>query len=180
MTEVKGETYASFKFVWKDNNGHLADGAAYVGKGIRGVKALGPEYEHNAKLFEIVGANGKSVRFDLRSSGKGSSVASFLNAKGKLQFTIPLNADPYAVFLDSIADEGADEHTVALHVEQGFTTLRMLDMVRRQLTRHADRVLVYPGGMRASEKLPEGRPAPWVEELETILPSVMGGNGEKK
>jgi len=167
-TDVVGETYASFKFVFQDRNGNLAEGAAFVGKGVRGVRALGPEFEHNAKLLEFVGANGNRVKFDLRSKGAGASMAYLVNAKGKVQFQIPLNADPYAIFLDKIADRGADERQVALNVEQNFTTLKLLDVIRRQIARHGDKVLLYPGGMRS------GRMAPYMEELEAFLPPLLG------
>jgi hypothetical protein len=180
-TDVKGETFAAFEFAWHDHKGHLAKGHAYVGKGVRGVKALGPEYDYNAKLFELVAKNGNRLRVDLRSSGQGASTAKLIDASGRVEAEMPVNANPYEVFLDLIADQLKEASQVAINVEEAFATLRLLDIVRRQLARYPERVGLLPGGMAPCPALPDGRPALYLEEyLNALAPIIGSDEGESR
>jgi GFO/IDH/MocA oxidoreductase family protein len=80
-TDIAKETFAAVEFVCADHDGNLVQGLAYVGKGVRGVRALGPDYDRNVKLLEVEGLNGNRGRFDLRSSGPGAGKAYLIDTR---------------------------------------------------------------------------------------------------
>ena len=71
-TEIAKETFVAVKFVCADYDGNPVEGNAYVGKGVHGVRVLGPEYDRNVKCLEIEELNGHRGRFDVRSTGVGA------------------------------------------------------------------------------------------------------------
>jgi Oxidoreductase family, NAD-binding Rossmann fold len=56
-TEIGNETFAAAEFVCADFDGNRLIGAGYVGKGVRGVRILGTNFDHNVKLLDIEGLN---------------------------------------------------------------------------------------------------------------------------
>jgi predicted dehydrogenase len=132
-TEIEKETLAEVRFVCADYAGNWVEGLAYVGKGVRGVEALGTEYDYNVKLAEIVGLNGYRVRFDLRSAGKGSSEAHLIDESGKTQLKFGLYPKRYETFLEKIADGTYLEDRLALNVELGKRILEVLEDLKLEV-----------------------------------------------
>src|SRR5207247_1595531 len=103
-TEIQKETFAEVGFVCTDYARNLILGTVYIGKGVRGVQSLGVEFDHNTKVVDIEGLNGNKARFDLRSSGTGASRAYLIDETDSIQAEFPLSRQPYATFLEKIAD----------------------------------------------------------------------------
>ena len=170
-TEIKAETFAEVRLdlfrrpsisgpavVAADG---LIKGVAYVGKGVRGVKALGPEFDRNAKLLDVVGLNGNSIRFDLRSiSPDGRHArAYFRDAAGKEISSFPLYAKPYAVLFERILLDVND----ALRV---YEAERILEAIERivdpiQIKGVLD---TYEGGLKGK------RASLYLEEIAAKVP----------
>jgi predicted dehydrogenase len=166
-TEIPQETFFAARFVFRDHQGNRVQGEAAVGKGIRGVRALGPEYDHNAKLMEVVGRNGRRIVFDLRSSGQGAAQAAYYEADGTRVRTRPLEPEPYRAFLEGILTAQSARNMHSVHVEEGRAILEKLYEFRHPLTRQTP-LPRYPGGMRGV------REAPYVEDLLQMLPVLSG------
>lgn len=177
-TEIKNETYAEVHFVFSRKHSIYGDpvltdgfveGVAHVGKGIRGVKALGPEYDHNAKMLEVVGVNGRKIRFDLRSESTNGthSNAYLLEDDGSIALQFPLYAKPYRKFFETIVKNSFEQERVALHAEDGERILEVMNRIVQPLRKLAEKTPLptYQGGMA-------NRPAPYVEELD--LPVLKG------
>jgi hypothetical protein len=162
-TEIEKETFAEVRFVCDDYKRNRVDGVAYIGKGVRGVKKLGTEYDYNVKLLDIEGLNGKKIRFDLRSSGKGASQAQLMGTK----ITVALNPKPYETFLEKVVDGTYLEDRLALNVEVGKRILEVLEDMRYRI-RDKDSIPVYPSGMRG------GRQSLYLEEILDCLPVLFG------
>ncbi len=176
-TEIKGETYAHIHFKFErrlkiSNAGSemapmgFADGELFVGKGIKGVRALGTEYDHNTKLLEVVGVNGNRVRFDLRSSSANGNHATATLFRGDHEeVRFDLNEKPYEVFFEKIITGSFLQDRVALFAEDGE---RMLEIMDRAVSPIIDTAIlpVYPGGVKGR------REAPYVEDLN--LPYLYG------
>jgi predicted dehydrogenase len=154
-TEIRGETFAEVRLalfrrlsIFGAANAAVEgqiQGVAYVGKGVRGVQALGPEYDGNAKLLDVVGLNGRSIRFDLRSSSPDDrhARAYFLDGDGREVSSFPLYAKPYGVFFERIL-LGVDG---ALHVEEAERILEAIERIIDPI--QAKGVLdTYEGGMK--------------------------------
>lgn len=172
-TEVPAETFFASRFVFHDRSGRLIKGEAAVGKGVRGVRALGPGYDHNAKLLDLVGLNGMQVRFDLRSSGPGAAQLSFMSRLGEVLRTEPLESEPYRAFIESIVCGQCLESGYAVHVEEGRAFLeKLFEFVHP--ARKRSELPLYPGGMRGI------RPAPYLEELLEKLRPLSGPRAEKQ
>ncbi|MFQ6114793.1 MAG: Gfo/Idh/MocA family oxidoreductase [bacterium] len=166
-TEVEKETFAGVEFVCADYQGHLVAGNAYVGKGVRGVEELGPEYDYNVKLLVIEGLNGNKVCFDLRSSGPGASEAQLIDKNGKTQFWFKLNPKPYETFLEKVADGIYLDDRVALHVETGKRILEILEDMRHPIP-DKNEIPEYPCGMK------NVRPSLYLEKILDALPMLYG------
>jgi hypothetical protein len=149
-TEIDRETFAEVRFVCANHAGERIDGVAWVGKGVRGVRELGPEYDHNVKLLEIetqaAGREGNRVRFDLRSSGPGSSRAYLIDAAGRTQLEFALYPSPYHTFLEKVADGTYRDDELALPVEVGKSILAALEDVRDVIPERSA-LPAYPSGL---------------------------------
>lgn len=168
-TEIAKETFVDVGFAFADHAGNRAEGTAYVGKGVRGVKALGPAHDHNVKMLEVEGLNGNKASFDLRSSGQGASRAHLIDAGGKTQFEFPLNAKPYETFLGRIANGSYLDDRLALNVEVGKRILEILEDMRFPIP-DKDQIPTYPCGMK------DVRESLYLEEILELLKPLYGKN----
>jgi predicted dehydrogenase len=170
-TEIEKETFAEVGFVFADHAGNPVEGTAYVGKGVRGVTALGPQYDYNIKLLEIEGLNRNKIRFDLRSSGEGASEAHLINRTGKTEFKFDLNRRPYETFLEKVADGSYLDDRLALNVEVGKRILEVLEDIRYPIPEKKN-TPTYPCGMK------NVRQSPYLENLldggQNALPILYG------
>jgi len=167
-TEIEKETFAEVGFVFADYAGHRVEGTTYVGKGVRGVQALGPEYDYNVKLLEVEGLNGNKARFDLRSSGQGSSEAHLIDKEGRTQLRFDLNRRPYKTFLEKVADGTyLDAPPLALNVEVGKRILEILEDMRFPIP-DRDSLPTYPCGMK------NVRESLYLEDILGKLPILYG------
>ena len=166
-TGIKKETFAEVGFVCRDYAYHPVEGTVYVGKGVRGVKALGPGYDYNTKLFDIEGLNGNRARFDLRSSGEGSSTGYLLDNSGNTVFAFPLNRRPYETFLEKLADGGYLNQRLALNIELGKRILEVLQDMRYPIPMKKQ-IPTYPSGMKGK------RHSLYLEDIVKSLPVLYG------
>jgi predicted dehydrogenase len=166
-TEISKETFAATEFVCADFNGNRILGAAYVGKGVRGVRTLGAEFDHNVKLLEIEGLNGHKARFDLRSSGSGR--ASLIDETDKVQLEFALYRAPYEVFLSKVADGTYLAENIGLHVEVGKRILEVLEDMRYPIVGGGG-LPPYPSGMR------NVRDSLYLEDVLDRLPVLYGSH----
>ncbi len=166
-TEIPAETFFATEFTFQDHHGNTIQGEAAVGKGIKGVRAYGKEFEHNAKLVEFVGANGKKVRLDLRRVGEGAGNMLFLDANGEVAYKRKLTTEPYELFFEGIITGNSGENGFSMHMEEGIAILRKLNEFRNPLSRQP-LLPLYPGGMKGL------RDAPYVEDLLKSLPRLSG------
>jgi hypothetical protein len=162
-TQIDRETFAEARFVCDDYIGNQLDGVAYIGKGVRGVRALGAEYDHNVKLLDIEGHNGEKIRFDLRSSGNGASQAHLIGTK----ITVGLNPRPYETFLEKVADGTYLEDRLGLNVGGGKRILEVLEDMRYAIP-EKDLIPTYPSGMTGV------RQSLYLEEVLDRLPILFG------
>lgn len=163
-TEIDKETFAEVQFTLRSFRPEAFNVTAFVGKGIRGVKALG--IESNVKLLVVTARNGRRVRFDLRSSGDGAASGLLLDVDGRTEFAFPLNPHPYTFFLESIlAGTYLDgPHALALPFKTGKRILEILTEITN-LVPNRDEIPTYPLGIN-------GNPAPYLEDL------LDGGSSE--
>ena len=166
-TEIAKETFVDVGFAFADHAGNRAEGTAYVGKGVRGVKALGTDHGHNVKMLEVEGLNGNRARCDLRSSGQWASRAHLIDAGGKTQFEFPLNPKPYETFLEKVADGSYLDDRLALNVEVGKRVLEILEDMRFPIPDKAQ-IPTYPCGMRGV------RQSLYLEDILDKLPVLYG------
>jgi hypothetical protein len=148
-TEIARETFAEVRFLCANHAGERIDGQAYVGKGVRGVKSLGPAFDHNVKVLEIEsgspGLEGNTVRFDMKSS-TGVARAYLLSKGGRTELEFPLYESPYQVFLEKVADGTYREADLALPVEAGKSILVALEDVCEAI-QEKGALPTYPSGV---------------------------------
>lgn len=166
-TGIEKETFAEVGFVCSDYASRHFEGTVYIGKGVRGVKELGPDYDGNAKLFDIEGLNGNVARFDLRSSGQGSSKGYLNDSLGERIVELPLNRRPYKTFLEHVVRGDYLRKNLALHVEVGKRILEVMEDMRFPIPRKDD-IPTYPSGMKGE------RPSLYLEEVVASLPVLYG------
>jgi predicted dehydrogenase len=171
-TEIDHETFAEVGFVCashaeKGQKPPLIEGTVFVGKGVRGVRELGPEYDRNVKVLDIGGLNGNWARFDLRSSGQGAGKAYLKDELGNTQFELPLYRQPYFTFLEKVVDGTYLNDRLALHVEIGKRILEVLEDMRYPIIEKGV-LREYPSGMRGI------RPSLYLEEIVARLPVLFG------
>lgn len=152
---------------------------SYVGKGIRGVKALGTDYNGNAKLLELEGENGNKVRFDLRKSGVGSATGALYDRDDTLcqhpQEAWPLHVNGYVLLLQLICAgdySSPASNALALSVEVGKRMLEVLEDMRypmRIIRNDAKQLQTYQGGMFTSPSRPSAYLEEAREELEPLF-----------
>jgi predicted dehydrogenase len=164
---IDKETFAEVGFICPDHANRPVEGTVYLGKGVRGVKALGPDYDGNAKLFDIEGLNGNVARFDLRSSGRGSSTGYLNDSDGEKIDELPLNSRPYETFLEHVASGDYLRRRLALNVEVGKRILEIMEDMRYPIPSKVG-IPTYPSGMRGK------RPSPYLEEVVASLPLLYG------
>lgn len=176
-TEVERETFAAVEFVCTNHAGERIDGAAYVGKGVHGVRELGDAYNHNVKLLEIEshapGRAGRRVRFDLRSKGAGCSRAHLLAPGGGTELEFALNEQPYLTFLERVAAGTYREDKLALPVEVGKNILTTLEDVRDVIP-ETGKIPLYPSGLRGV------RPALDLEDILSHLGEPLLGQAGRR
>jgi hypothetical protein len=145
---IERETFAETGFVCSDHAGNPVEGAAYLGKGVRGVKAFGSEFDYNTKMLEIEGLNGNIVRFDLRSSGEGSSKGYLIDRQGSIQLDFALHRWPYQVLLEKMFNgDYLEEPRLALNIEVGKRILELMEDMKYPIPQKVD-IATYPSGMR--------------------------------
>jgi predicted dehydrogenase len=166
-TEIEKETFAEVGFVCAGYGGKLIEGKVYVGKGVRGVKSLGASYDHDVKVLELEAANGNKAHFNLRKKGQGAGRAYLIDQNGKTQVELPLYVDPYATFLEKVADGSYLGEQLALNVEHGKRMLELLEDMRYPIP-DKHHIPTYPSGMSGI------RPALYLEELLACLPVIYG------
>jgi GFO/IDH/MocA oxidoreductase family protein len=166
-TGIKKETFADVGFICKDYGNNPVEGTVYVGKGVRGVKALGSGYDYNTKLFDIEGLNGNTARFDLRSSGNGSSTGYLLDSLGNTVFEFQLNRRPYETFLEKLADGDYLDQRLALNIELGKRILEVLEDMKYPIPMKRQ-IPTYPSGMKGK------RHSLYLEEVVESLPVLYG------
>jgi hypothetical protein len=147
-TEIKGESFAEVRFLCFDHTGKSFEGVIYVGKGIKGSRELGSEYNYDTKLLIVEGVDGNKIRFDLRSQGNGASEAHLVDKRGKTQLSFALNRDPYFTFLQKIADGSCVEDHLALNVEVGKKILEVIQDMRHPILRQERPLRTYACGLR--------------------------------
>ncbi len=160
-TEIKGETLATIQFTFLDHAGHTVSATAHVGKGIRGVKALGPDYDHNVKVVDITGVNGNKERLDLRSKGAGNSTAVLRTPDDKVADTLKLNPVPYYSLLRGSV---TDIPTGTMPIGRAVRILEIIEEMRKLGEAQSPVMATYPGGMAG------GRLAPYLEDTRVTNP----------
>ncbi|MCH8296145.1 Gfo/Idh/MocA family oxidoreductase [Candidatus Poribacteria bacterium] len=154
-TEIDKESFAEVEFVFADHAGNLVEGRGYTGKGVRGVKALGSDYDRDAKLLEIEGRNGKSVRFDLRGSGQKSCRAYLIDQDGSTKDTFSLHQKAYQALVKRIAQGTYLEDNIGLNVEHGKRILEVLGDMRYpilEIKNQGQNLPTYPSGMQGQRE----------------------------
>lgn len=167
-TEIPRETFFASDFVFKDHQGRLIDAHVTAGKGLR-VRKYGEEVEQNTKVLELIGSNGNRVVFDLRGSGKGSSIATYFDKSGAVVKETPLEAKPYKAFFQGIVDGKSHTNELAFPVETGLAMREKLAQFLAPVLRQPALPL-YDGGMGGQHF----RPAPYTEDLIRTLPVLSG------
>jgi predicted dehydrogenase len=165
---IERETFAETGFVCSDHAGNPVEGAVYLGKGVRGVKAFGSEYDYNTKMLEIEGLNGNTVRFDLRSSGEGSSKGYLIDRQGSIQLEFPLHRWPYQVLLEKMFNgDYLEEPRLALNIEVGKRILELMEDMKYPIPQKVD-IATYPSGMKGV------RQSLYLEEIVQRVPCIYG------
>jgi predicted dehydrogenase len=166
---IDNETFAHVRFGFLSHRpGHFIRGNAYIGKGIRGSKALGIEGE--VKLLELEGANGRKLRCDLRSSGNGSSKAWSISKDGKKKLACDLTPEPYDLLIrDAVRSLEDPSHVsqLSLPVETAKSVLSTLEEMRwaiRPLKKEALPTYALGTG---------GDQAPYLEDVVAMLPPIL-------
>jgi predicted dehydrogenase len=172
-TEIDHETFAAigFAFATKHYNQETF-GEAYIGKGLRGVKAY-PLMDNNVKLIELEGTNGNRIHLDLRGRGETASSAYLLRKGRKRPETLfELEQDPYYYLFKKIFQNRTDDVLdLTLPLRTGKRILDSIGDVRRVLgyqARNRKTLDTYLLGNKA------GRQPPYLEELCEILPIIWG------
>jgi len=166
-TEIDKETFAEIGFVCRDYARNQVEGTVYLGKGVRGLESLGAEYDYNVKVLDIEGLNGNKTRFDLRSSGDGSSRAYLIDRNDDTQFEFALNPKPYETFLEKVADGTYLDDQLALNVEVGMRILKAMEDMSYPIPDNVN-IPTYPSGMSG------GRQSLYLEEILGRLPILYG------
>jgi predicted dehydrogenase len=173
LSEIDCETFAEVSFMFEDHLERRVDGAAFVGKGVKGTTVLGPEHDRNTKFLRIDGKHGRRVDIDFRKTGTGASQARLLDEHGDLQLEFELNPDPYYTFLDHALnlDEELDIR-LGLPVEIGKKVLEVIEDMRRPILDciRNEGIASYPCGIWGV------RTSPLLEDLtcRNPLPLVYG------
>lgn len=161
---IKGETFAAIKFTFNDHNNKRVNGAAYVGKGIRGSKKY-PYMDGNVKVLEVEGRsrNRKGViEFDFNNS-----VATELTTKDTTPEPVfDLEHDPYYYLVRDVVFKKLYSGTLlGMPVETGAL---ILDKITREMTSRInyEKLPLYKLGNK------EGRLPPLLEDL------LLGGSHE--
>jgi predicted dehydrogenase len=175
-SSIEGETFAEVRFLFRSHQGDKAEGVAYVGKGVKGVGALGSDYDHNVKLLVLEDVNRRKASFDFRKSGPGDpSTSTWIDESGHKQYGFELHADPYYVFLRSVVSRQHMDDRIALPVEVGKKTLEAIEDMRYPVTewlRRNGMLPEYPSGIYGM------RESPYLEDLldKDKLPFLYGGD----
>jgi predicted dehydrogenase len=167
-TEIEKETFAEVGFICADYAANLILGTVYIGKAVRGVRSLGEDFDSNTKVLDIEGLNGNKARFDLRSSGNGASRAYLIDERDSIQVEFPLSRQPYATFLEKIADGTyLRKPHLAFNVELAKRILEVLDDMRYPMN-EGNNIPTYPGGMSGK------RQSLYLEDILNHLPISYG------
>jgi hypothetical protein len=138
------------------------EATAYVGKGVRGVRALGSRYDRHTKLLEIEGLNGRRARFDLETS-----TVYCLDEKNRSEIEFSLNRNPYEALLERVLEGSYLEDGIAVNVEVIKRMMEVLEDIRYGISTN-DEVPTYPA---SSTKVGE---SPYLEEILDHLPVLYG------
>ena len=160
------ETFAEVGYTFHDNLGRLVKGTATIGKGLHGVKALGPQFDHQVFALEEVGLNGNRVVYNMRPQGEGAGKAHLYDAVGNEvgSYDLP-TANPYYRVFQSIIDGVSTTNGILFPVETAHKFLEIMDRIRTPIRKQKE-LAAYNGGMRPSAALPEGRQADYVEDVQ--------------
>ncbi len=154
------ETFAEVGFTFHDKQGHIVKGTATIGKGLRGVKALGPQFDHQVFALEEVGLNGNRVVYNMRPQGDGAGKAHLYDSQGNEvgSYDLP-TANPYYRVFESLIDGVSTTNGIVFPVETAQKFLEIMDRIRIPIRRQKD-LATYNGGMRG------GRQADYVEDVQ--------------
>lgn len=159
------ETFADVGFSFHGRDGAPIQGQAVMGKGLSGVRELGPTFDHEVFAWELSGVNGRRVLFNLRADGAGSGRAHLLDAHGAEVDSFALSTEqPYLPIVESVFNGVYLMNRVVLPPSFGFGVLQIMDDVRLPIKRHEAPLPTYAGGMRG------GRPSAYVEDLAGLEP----------
>ena len=166
---IEGETFAEARFVFRSHQGHQTEGLAYIGKGVRGIRASESHYNSNAKLLILEGANGRRVNFDFRKSGdKNPSTSVWFDERDREHFRFDLYPEPYYIFLRSIVSPSHFDERIALPVEVGKNTLQVIDDIRHPILRRNGQLAHYPCGVFGR------RESLYLDDIVKMLPVIYG------
>lgn len=168
------ETFADVGFDFHGRDGAPIRGQAVIGKGLRGVKELGPAFDREVFAWDVWGPEGKRAVFNLRADGEGAGRAHLLGADGREEGSFDLSTEfPYLPIVESILNGVYLMNRVVLTPAFGYAILQIMDDVRLPIKRLGKPLPTYPGGMRS------GRQSVYVEDLDAIA-AVWGSRHPPK
>jgi hypothetical protein len=168
-TEIDRETFFEVKWTCFDTLGHRIECVAYGGKGLRGSRVLGEEFDHDTKALLVRGVNGNGLLLDLRRRDlKGNPAARlyFLNPNGeRARDPEPIELrDAYRTFIERAIADTCVSDLIVMPVETGRAIVQLVLDVGRPIRTSKESLPTYPSGMAVGRDMPEGRPAPYLED----------------
>ena len=166
--QIKGETFAAIEFTMKGDDGQLIPCVAYVGKDIRGVKAMGPEFDGDVSVMDVEGKNGRHVRVAADGPNRGQGQMWFYDGDKAVK-SEPLPKLRYRPIIDAMMDDNSPDRFPLMPFKLGVSTAQVVKQAHDPV-RQLPTLPTYQGGMSSTAGSlghpgSPGRQAPYLENV---------------